>query len=643
MSTPPLTSDAIANPEGQHVKRSDSSAIWTRVSALIATGLLALLSFSHLFTTFAPWDDEGYFLIAFRDFLFGRVLYDQVFAMYGPVTFWTAAVVARFAPGNVTHDAFRWVLLPLWIATAALLAGTVWRWTRRSSLSLVVFLLIGSHLEGLAKGVGHPQCWIVLAGALLLYIGIDWISVPDKQWQAFLTGSLVAFILLCKINLGIFATLGIALALSVHLRGWLRTFALWTLGLSAASFGILIFLRATIIAERCFALAFLGSLASVVGIAIHQPVNRPFQLRALISFLTGLGVCFFAAIGLTLALGTTASGLLRGLITEPAHLVKNYHYPFWQAAKTGSILLSAIAVAVAAAVFRKRRTLQERPVSLATLKVCVGVALLCLFCFNNRLTLTGSLLFLFLLVIDAPPLTNEAYSNRFLLASLSLLFSLQLFPMAGEQADWATLLPMVAAAVILADGLDCIERQSSTMHLPRWSSVLARSTLLVLGAYLFLSVGTNAVTRYRQWQTTQSLDLPGAHWLRLPADETARLRDSVFLLHQNCNKVLTIPGMYSFSLWSGVSPIEDKQFNSWPFLWADEVENKELPKLRQSDRGCVLLSESAYLFFKHFAITKGNDELLSDVRQTMPPIATVQDLTLYRASQNKTDNPSPTN
>ena len=617
------------------MNRTRLSTISTRVAVLTATGLLSVLSFAYLFTTFVPWDDEGYFLIAFRDFLSGRILYDQVFSIYGPFTFWTAAAAARFAPGNVTHDAFRWLLLPVWIAIAAIMAATVWRWTGRSSLSLVAFLLVGSHLKGLAKGVGHPQSWIILAAALLLYIGLDWVSVPGKQWQAFFTGSLVAIILLCKINLGILTFLGIALALSVHLQGQLRNLAAGILAILAASLGIVLFLRSTLVAEKIYALAYLGSLVSVVGIAILHPVDRPLQLRGLVSFLAGLGLCVCAGIGLTLASGTTAHDLFRGLITGPAQFVKKYHYPFWQAGRTGSLLLSTIGAGVAATVLGKRHTLQARPFSLGALKIGAGVTLLCAFCYDHRLALTGSLLFLSLLVIDAAPLTGEAYSNRVLLACLSLLFSLQLFPMAGEQADWAALLPMVAAAVMLGDGLDCIDRENSAMPLQQWSVRLARLSVLSLAVYLFLSVGADALTRYRRWQTSQSVDLPGAHWLRLPPAEAARLRDTVYQLNQNCNTVLMIPGMYSFSLLSRVQPIEDKRFNTWPFLWPDEVENIEFPKLRQSDRGCVLISNNAYLFFKHFAVTKGNDELLSNVRQSMTPIATVQDLTLYRASQNK--------
>lgn len=617
------------------MKRTEFSPIWARIAALTAAGLISLLSFSYLFTTFVPWDGEGYFLIAFRDYLSGWKLYDHVFAMYGPFAFWTAAATARFASGNVTHDAFRWVLLFIWIATAAILAATVWRWTRRSSLALVIFLLIGTNLEGLEKGVGHPQSWIILAVALLLYIGIDWASMPEKKWKAFLTGALVAIIVLCKINVGVFAFLGIALALSFHLRGSLRTLAVAMSALSAAGFGFAIFLRATVGAERFFALAYLVALALVVGFTFLKPVDRPIANCNVFFFLAGLIGCVCVGIGLTLLTGTTARGLLRGLIIEPALLVKSYHYPFRDAARKGSLVLVTMGAAVAAMLIAKHQTLQTRLDWIGPLKVVSGVVLLCAFYINHRLALTGSLVFLVLMLIDVPSMADEAYSNRVLLASLSLLISLQLFPMAGEQTDWAALLPAVTVVILLSDGLDCVERLAATTHVPRWRLIVPRSIALVFVIHLFLSVGTDAVTRYRRWQTAQPLDLPGAHELRLPAVEAARLRGIVYQLNQNCKTVLTIPGMYSLSLWSGVPPIEEKRFDTWPFLWPDQVEREVLPKLRRSDGGCVLISESTYCFFEHLAVKPGNDELLTDVRQTMTPIASVQDFTLYRASPAK--------
>ncbi len=82
------------------------------------------------------WDDEGYFLQAFRDFISGRPLYDQVFSLYGPLAFFCAAVLSGFDAGNITHDHLRWALLLLWMAIAGLLAGVVWRYTRQFQLSL---------------------------------------------------------------------------------------------------------------------------------------------------------------------------------------------------------------------------------------------------------------------------------------------------------------------------------------------------------------------------------------------------------------------------------------------------------------------------------------------------------------------------
>jgi hypothetical protein len=141
--------------------------IWKCTIALVAVGLIATFAFAHLFTTLVPWDDEGYFLQAYHDFLSRRVLYDQVVAFYGPLTFFSAALLAGFDVANVTHDTFRWTLLPIWIAIAALMAGVVWRWTRRFAPSIATFLLVGFQLRGLAKGVGHPQLWIILGVAVL--------------------------------------------------------------------------------------------------------------------------------------------------------------------------------------------------------------------------------------------------------------------------------------------------------------------------------------------------------------------------------------------------------------------------------------------------------------------------------------------
>src|SRR5215510_15062472 len=89
-------------------------SVWPRrfwVLALFACFELAVFAFGHLFTTFPSWDDEGYFVLVYRDFLLGRILFNQVFSFYGPLSFFLVGVVARFDANNVTHDSLRWMVL----------------------------------------------------------------------------------------------------------------------------------------------------------------------------------------------------------------------------------------------------------------------------------------------------------------------------------------------------------------------------------------------------------------------------------------------------------------------------------------------------------------------------------------------------
>jgi hypothetical protein len=613
---------------------------WRVVVTLSSLAVVGIFAFAHIFTTFAPWDDDGYFLRAFHDFLSGYKLYDQVFAFYGPFTFMSAALIARFDPVNVNEDTFRWALLLVWILSAFLIGGTVWRWTKRFTPAVGVFLLVGLHLRGLAKSVGHPQLWIIFAAALLLWLGLDWIYLPGKWMPALCTGFLIGIILLCKINIGMYVSIAITLAVSLQLKGRLRPWASGGSIIAAASLALLLFITRLTGSEMCFALAYLCSLFMIFGVAFFRAgEQRP--IKNLVWVVAGLAICLCAGACVTLACGTTFRALLNSLFAGPAALLNSYHSAFGDVKRGGSIVLSLCGIVIAILTFLWRRHFTLRPEGLGILKVIVGAGLLCLFVYNLRMTLTGSLLFMWLLIFDAQPVSNTCYSKRLFLALLCPLFSLQLFPIAGEQVDWASLMPTVAAAVLFADGINCIARANSRAPISRWTRVVARSIGPALAIVLFLLVGNSARRAYIQWSGAQPVNLPGALWLRLPPAEAARLMNTTSELTSNCKSVLTIPGMYSFSLWSGVPPAEERRINSGLFIWPKEILENELPKVRNQNQGCVLVSKDIYSFFKQFAVSKGSDELLSEVRRTMKPIWAVQDLTLYRSSQKPDQLPNP--
>ncbi len=78
-----------------------------------------------------------------------------------------------------------------------------------------------------------------------------------------------------------------------------------------------------------------------------------------------------------------------------------------------------------------------------------------------------------------------------------------------------------------------------------------------------------------------------------------------------------------------VPPFETRRINSWPFFWQEEFH-------RPSSRNCarwmedVLLSTKGYRFFPKSCGLPGDDALVTEIQQTMEPLFTVQDLTLYR-------------
>jgi hypothetical protein len=598
-------------------------------ASLAAIGLVTLYAFVFTFTSFGHSDDDGYFLQAYREFLSGRIAYDQIVAMYGPFTFYSGAVIARFKAVNVTHDAFRWALLPAWIAVALLMAGVIWRWAGRFSPALAAFLLLGLRLGGLVGSVGHPQVWIILVVAFLLWLGIDWIYLPNERWRAFWTGFLLAAVLLFKTNIGIFVFIAIGLAGALQLEGLRRRLSSGVFLIAAIGLSLLIFLATSTAAEKYFSLVYILALVGVVALSMEYSGGQRPSLRSLLWLMAGLGICFLAGVGSLLHSGTSVLALFRGLIVYPALLAKTYHQPFEGATHTVSIIVSILGLGAVGTAFCYRHIVGGPRAWVGVLKLTAGAGLVCAFIRWPHETLTGSLLFLPLLLVDDPPVIQRRYANRVLLTVTCLLFSLQLFPVAGTQLLWAELLPIVAAALLIADGANSVERDIDKAKLPCFAVAFVWAGP-VLALLLFIPCAKAAVHGYRAWHGAKALGLPGAYWLRLTPLETARLTIPVNDLRRYCSVVLTVPGMYSYSIWSGVQPIEEKRINAWPFLFAEEVQERDLPNLRQHDRGCVLVNYGEYGFFKSIAVSPGDDRLLTEIQRAMSPVASFQDIVLYR-------------
>jgi hypothetical protein len=611
---------------GQHpLIRMCQSAI------LLATiALLAIFAFAKLFTTFPYWDDEGYFLQAYRDFLSGHALYTQVFSFYGPLTFYTAALLSRFSPGNLTHDFLRWVTLPVWISIAGIMARTVWNWTRGFAVSTVVLLLVGFRLQGLAKGIGHPQLWILLAVAILLWLGLDWTPGSDMSWRAFSAGVVLATIVLFKINIGVLVFIAFGLAVSLQSKErWARVGS-GLLVTGAAVLGLALFVATPTGSEKWFATLYLVSVAAIVAVAMRR--TSDYCLPASVVWISAGFASFLSiAISAALTIGITFRTLVDGTIISPFNFSRSSHNPFLEPFARHSILFYGLSMA-ALGVIGLRRLAPPRPMLFGLLKAVAAIALLLGFWRNHRIALAGSLTILWLVLVDVPPLPGPAYSNRLLLTLLAVLFSLEVFPMAGEQVDWAALLPMVAAAVLLQDGVNCLAREHPKGSLTKLSYFAGRSAVALLPVLMFIFIGRATLNSCKIWEASPSVNLPGAAWLRLVPGEQTRLTTAVRLIKDNCRSVLTFPGLYSLSIWSGVPPIEENRISGWPFMFPAEIGERQLRRANQQTGACMVVSKSAYQLFREFATSTGSDALLTEITGATTSIATVQDITLYQPS-----------
>jgi hypothetical protein len=179
--------------------------------------------------------------------------------------------------------------------------------------------------------------------------------------------------------------------------------------------------------------------------------------------------------------------------------------------------------------------------------------------------------FLWLIVVAVPGVSRTASQQlaRETLAWLGVLFSLQIYPVAGSQIWLGSLPQALCAGVMLWDAVVLLSAWSGGIRsgaggrvpavrrrnlgaLAAQSSATVLGTLAVAGAFAAaIAVTTQARANYR---SLTPLDLPGAALMRLPLSQVQLYRKLVRALHQSCDRFVTIAGFNSLYFWSGLEP-----------------------------------------------------------------------------------------
>ena len=619
-----------------------------RLLALFAFGLITVLAgiwgYYTLFSVFAPYDDEGYLLLA-RGMVWERGgLYDEVYAQHGPFYFLYYGVLHGLGV-PLTHAATRWATLAHWLMASGLCAWFAFRLTRSAAASVLVFLFSARHLQAVFYSAGHPQEVLAMltAGAGLALTFLD--GGRGGRVAAAVLGGIVAAAVLTKINVGGFLAIAAGVAvlwagvavlwagvavLWAGQRRWEKA-GYWALGMAGVVAPVVL-MRAEVL-DVSSTLVYGVSIAAGVGLAIwaggwkHEVQRGKYEERHSHRFAQmGIGFVGVAAVVVivTMIRGTSLEGLVEGVVLGPLRFVEGYS----RGREMSVWLLAASVVSMGMAVVWKwvaRRgedaddVLEAddvlgvgdvpgaRPLIVQMLRVGFGA-------------LVGWIVVMgpaeWLVAVVAPfswvVLIGTRNGARVFLAVGMPLLALQAYPWAGSQLYVGTMLAIPWAAVVLMDAATMwMERaawlageRGKALRGWRWRTAAALVAAVAAGYWLF---GRDLPVLKREYEAAAPLGLPGTAGIRpaysilegaLPAREiVSTLNWVVNNVEAHGDTFVTLPGLYSFHVWSGIAPPNGLNAGQWMTLFDDEQQQRVLRDLAAHERTCVVYNPTLLEFW----------------------------------------------
>lgn len=582
------------------------------------------------FTSFEAFDDEGTLMIAYRDLARGLRLYDDIYALYGPFYYLTVGGLFAKLHVPITHDAVRLVSTAFRLASALTLGTLTYRLSRSMLGGVFTFLASLLLLQYLLHSPTHPEEICLLMTAALPHLVL---SVEEKPTRAAgslaAIGAILAALLLTKINVGVFATLAVALTALRATRpaAWVRT----TAGLSAAA-GLMLplalmlpLLHLAWVAGYCaFATATIGA-ALVTWFAAERPMLlRP---RHWVTCLAAMAATAAVTLGITLALGSSPAAILDVIVLQNSRFIRNWYFPlpipWW------SLALAAVAVCTVLCC----RAAEERPrwqgtahTLAALLKLGVGtasVALLALAAFGlapwwQMMIALFQLLMPFSFLILLPSAGQaEVGLGRASLALLAAFMTLYAFPVGGQQVTIAEMFPLCAVPVLVAEGAsDLRTLYARHTFAPPWARAAAGALTCVV---LVAALAHQTRRAWWNWGGWPASGLPGASLIHLRPREIARYQ---WVLQQvaSCPALYTFPGLLSFHLWTGRPWPTALNSNDPLALLSTAQQERVVSDLARQPGLCIVTVPALLEFFDRGQIAS-RPPLLRYIEENFVPIA----------------------
>lgn len=547
----------------------------------------------QVFTLFPPYDDEGYLMMTVKQFLAGRILYDEIYTQYGAVYYFYKWLL--YFPLNipVTHNITRLTTLAVWVLTALLCGLFTNKITKSAIGGAAAYILTFLILFRTAYEPGHPQelCGLLLIVGLLLTAGKN--AGIRFDIRIGLLAATLALLFLTKINLGIFLGLAMAIAfVAVSRKNSFRQFLLLGMISLAALLPFILFRKFLFIGWLKLSILVAAALISMLMTNLWKldtEIIKPKHFSI-------AGVSFILTAGLILLIvflqGSTLENVYYGIFAQNLKFGDNFFQPapiqrfadFWG--------IFALLLAVGLLLLRRKFNEPLKPF-ISILKLLFGSAVifssfLSYFYFLNvfvLLSFATPFLWVLLLNTNVTETAKRTVFPRILLVVAAILQPLQIFPIAGTQMNYGVFLMLVVAATCLVDGFAELQILLPEIFTKQFVKISAMIFLFLIPAAYGLY---RTYVVYRIYQTQIPVKFKGAELLRLPAQDFETYRSLVENLKNNCDNFVTMPGIYSLYFWTETEPPTTFNATAWAVLLNAEQQNAIVEKLKTYPRTCVV-------------------------------------------------------
>ncbi|HYL71152.1 MAG TPA: hypothetical protein VEY89_07620 [Candidatus Dormibacteraeota bacterium] len=561
------------------------------------TLLTAAIALPVALTRRAPHDDEGFYLYSLRLFAHHGGVFNHVLTAYGAAYHELMAAPLTLLGLSIDHNSGRVMTAVMAALITAAAALVCLRITGR--LSAAVLGQVAAFIAVLPV-TGEPMEPSLL---VLLFLALIVLAVSGPRAgpvrRGVLVGACVAVLALTKINIGALAGVAALVAL-VGVSARPRS-PLWAAGLALGLAPPVILLVGGRDEPSVVGFALLVMLL-VVGLQVARSPRRwPLHRVEPIAMVVAGGCCAVLIGAVAVAWGESAQAMIRG--TFFAGLTRASTVAFQFTWLPLVIATTALALPALMAARAPRARLWLRLVGV-TIAIVVALLLLQPASFPaNGLELLGLLLGPILLLPGTGEPTEASLRGRRLLATLTVLEALQVYPISGDQVSFA-LFPALLAGVVIAS--DMAPDLNAALRARLGQVITAAAVLLLIGP---ISLG---IASWQAWSQAPSLTLSGASLIHRPtADNDVTEQVVAAADRSGCRSLVTYPGMLSFYLWSSLPPPAGVQLADGTWWTLDPYLEPTERALSQLHDVCLIRNPSDEIFWSELGLTPPDSRFTS--------------------------------